>query len=1121
MSIATPYITTSTVAHDPNSIFWLEKGTQGRTTVEDIQDALKEYERNYHAGNSSKAEILTLHRAFPDSPTYKQAAIGIQKMDMVDPMVIGGPASIEMIDREGHLITTNALNRAFQKFMGNQRTRNVMVLHSDVQVGWALPAYISKGGQIFKSGVGENGLFFICELRDDTAIAKKVIDQINNGLLKSYSIAGSATKVQNMKKGLTPYMQVDEMELAEVTVCEKGVNQGANFEILKAELPQTGKVDKDQCGYRDATAPEMKLGINCGHCKYFNSDTRTCDVVVGDIMPGDYCRLFEAGEEDKPQIQVHRKIVIMRSDNTGKINFNKSFVQWMKKEEDPLKSGKSFHTLNNIAGREAEHHRLLQEYGFPSEVPLDSMRYIPVVETETDDDGKPIHLIPPWVVNEAGEFLGDKLDEDAPSFKKSLGLFNDLLQKKQRKSRRPYNKGVPGAYKRALPKDNERLPGSARTSQMPGKKPTSVQPRQSWQRDEWGKPTDKVRYKRDKQIPDIDEQDEFSLDKAPIGVSQTDPSDPSKRQAPAPQPPENQYQTGQNQPLPNIPAPNTGASTSPPPAKKFYPDELTPQQPMTQREQRGQEFGEMRRGAEKPLGQMQRLFRQGGRGATKWAKENVGHMGDLAEAARGGAKGAWDAGKEFAGGTTEGARFGYDPGDPDKPEQRGPRTGTPTYDRIRRYRDYKLQEPGSRKRSGYMEPSAARTAGRLFGIGGRAATSMGGRALASGGRQALRTGRGAYRAGMGTARGLAGAKGEDQPGSSLVRQDQRREADKERIGGVGGTGKAGYRAGRALREFGRGAMRGGTPSERLRGKRDESRFEGGARAGGRESTAERVGRVFGKVGRVTGRQAANVAAEMPKQMQRRREASTQRRANVAQARTREGQRKERLDAHLKQERIGEGAGAFRPSAHEGMSASERHDDVSTHLESIGNGYNLTPKNWMSVIHHLTQSEDGQRFAHFNDVDIPGENWHEDIKATDSGSRWGGNRIGAADMRKHIQRMMDNGQISFGEHGGEGQRALDSIMGKLENAHTNKEQLKIKRLGEKRTSGLDEDEPSKPAERERSTSEQEQQERLDELDKKKGREQRYRDAEIDMSWDAEKAPVHKVFAKAFGLASTRR
>ena len=169
------YFTTSEVAQSPDSIFWLEKGQTGKTTMEDIQDALAEYKNNYDAGNASKAEILTLYRAFPDSPTYKQAAVGIQKMDMVDPMVIGGPASVEMIDREGHLITVAAMKRAFDRFMENFRTRNAMVLHSDVQVGWALPAYISKTGKVYKSGVTGDHLFFITELRDDTKISKKVL----------------------------------------------------------------------------------------------------------------------------------------------------------------------------------------------------------------------------------------------------------------------------------------------------------------------------------------------------------------------------------------------------------------------------------------------------------------------------------------------------------------------------------------------------------------------------------------------------------------------------------------------------------------------------------------------------------------------------------------------------------------------------------------------------------------------------------------------------------------------------------------------------------------------------------------------------------------------------------
>ena len=156
------------------SIMPLEKAADGRVTLEDITDALEEYKRLYKAGLASGAELLTLHRAYPDDKTYAKAVQDYGLIDK-DPMVLGGPASVELVDREGHLITTGAMDRAFKKYMKNFRTRNTMVLHSDVQVGWALPAYISKGGQIFKSGVDEHGLFFITELRDDTKIADKVM----------------------------------------------------------------------------------------------------------------------------------------------------------------------------------------------------------------------------------------------------------------------------------------------------------------------------------------------------------------------------------------------------------------------------------------------------------------------------------------------------------------------------------------------------------------------------------------------------------------------------------------------------------------------------------------------------------------------------------------------------------------------------------------------------------------------------------------------------------------------------------------------------------------------------------------------------------------------------------
>ena len=82
-------------------------------------------------------------------------------------------------------------------------------------------------------------------------------------------------------------------------------------------------------------------------------------------------------------------------------------------------SGEAFTTLLNVAGREAEHHQLLREYGFPSEQSPEGMRYTPVVEIETDDFGYPINNRPPWLVNEAGEALGDRLDENSPEFKYS------------------------------------------------------------------------------------------------------------------------------------------------------------------------------------------------------------------------------------------------------------------------------------------------------------------------------------------------------------------------------------------------------------------------------------------------------------------------------------------------------------------------------------------------------------------------------------------------------------------------------------------------------------------------------------------------------------------------------
>ena len=329
-----------------STLFMLEKAQKvkrgGTVTLDDIAEALEEFSRLFKAGIASNAEKLTLARAFPDNIKYTEAASQVPE-DAV--MVVGGPASVSLIDREGHLITPEALGNAFDKYMRNFRTRNAMVLHSDVQVGWALPAYVTKGGQIYKSGINGDTLFFICEVRDDTKISDKVKEQIKDGKLKSYSIAGSATKIQNMQKGLMPYMQVDEMELAEVTVCEKGVNQGANFELLKADMqPELVLTSKEDAHYREAGELQNALNINCGSCVHFNGDNENCHLVEGIIEESDYCDLYEPKEDspdtmatepeeirgDKnPDIEIH--IQLMKKEN-GDIDFTKSFLNLMKRE---------------------------------------------------------------------------------------------------------------------------------------------------------------------------------------------------------------------------------------------------------------------------------------------------------------------------------------------------------------------------------------------------------------------------------------------------------------------------------------------------------------------------------------------------------------------------------------------------------------------------------------------------------------------------------------------------------------------------------------------------------------------------------------------------------------------
>ena len=132
-----------------------------------------------------------------------------------DNLVIGGYASIEMVDKQNDLITLEALTEAVNKYMQITKFRN---------------------GKLWKTDVDDVGFFVVIKMREDIEKAKEVGREIRDGSLRSFSIGGQALeKKKKTHKEYGEYNEISKLELHEVTICEKGINPEAKFDILKME----------------------------------------------------------------------------------------------------------------------------------------------------------------------------------------------------------------------------------------------------------------------------------------------------------------------------------------------------------------------------------------------------------------------------------------------------------------------------------------------------------------------------------------------------------------------------------------------------------------------------------------------------------------------------------------------------------------------------------------------------------------------------------------------------------------------------------------------------------------------------------------------------------------------
>ena len=204
---------------------------------------------------------------------------------MGDDLVVAGYASVEMVDKQGDLITRGALKDAFNGFMKADGFRNVQLAHSNIQVGEVIPNYTDSNGRVWKSEVDDTGMFVVIKLRGDIEKAREVASEIRKGNLRSFSIGGQAFERVNKSDAVRgDYREIRRMELHEVTICEKGINPEAQFRILKED---TGDNVTDTMSELQNVLERLSKKLDDDEKKDKKKDNEGKDAMMGEGMMED------------------------------------------------------------------------------------------------------------------------------------------------------------------------------------------------------------------------------------------------------------------------------------------------------------------------------------------------------------------------------------------------------------------------------------------------------------------------------------------------------------------------------------------------------------------------------------------------------------------------------------------------------------------------------------------------------------------------------------------------------------------------------------------------------------------------------------------------------------------
>lgn len=176
------------------------------------------------------------------------------KMDDKNDMYIFGPASMEILDLQGDIITIDAIRKALPQLL---RRARLTVDHSDNIVGEILenaevrskayrtevrlpsPDELSKFKNLIE---GREALFVLAKVWSDTEYCMKIRNAIARGQYKKYSIAGNVLEARPCTREEYCGRLVSDINLSAVTICNAGANPAAEFDIIKRGNQMTEEI---------------------------------------------------------------------------------------------------------------------------------------------------------------------------------------------------------------------------------------------------------------------------------------------------------------------------------------------------------------------------------------------------------------------------------------------------------------------------------------------------------------------------------------------------------------------------------------------------------------------------------------------------------------------------------------------------------------------------------------------------------------------------------------------------------------------------------------------------------------------------------------------------------------